>query len=184
MHNWLRLHSVAKNVQFYSLVLWNSFRVAHSDIQHSLPLLEWACVPRIMQLCKSDCFMSGFQMKTVGLVSLATQLSQGNWLILWNCRVQSTVHFSSPHISSGSHTKRHTKTGRPKCNPSSRQIENKFRSNFHTIKWWLWSSCQTTAHKARINLLPNPIVLHVPAYSGSGLYPHFHCTPPVLLSTC
>lgn len=184
VHNRLRLHSVPEYVQRYSWLLWNSFRIEHTDIQHYFPQSEWACVPRFMRLWKSHCSMPAFQMNAFDLVSLATQLFQGNWLILWNCRARRTVHFSSPHLSSVSHTQTHTKTGRSKCNSSSRQIENKFQSNFHTIKRWLWSSGQTTAHKARINLHSNPIVFRVPAYSGSGWYPRFHCIPPLLLSTC
>ncbi len=142
MHNRFRLHFVPENVQRYSWVLWNSFRIAHTDIEHYLPRSESACVPRLMQLCKSRCFMSGFQMNTVDLVSLATQLSQGNWLILWNCRVHSTVHFSSPLC----HTHKHTQ--KQAC-PNAIQAVGKLKTNFCPISTQWNGGCGNLAKRQR-----------------------------------
>lgn len=174
VHNRLGLHFVHEES---SRVSRNKATVAQDGNQHLPPPLlkgELACPGRHV----SPFHVTLPKMDPLDSVSLATQVSQVKRLISQNCRVQSSApplpSFSRPPARPPACLlSRRRREPTLRCNSSGGQIENKFRSNFHTmVRRLLLIWPKTEAAQSRGSVYSsNPIVFPVPAYSGSGLSP-------------
>lgn len=126
-------------------------------------------------------FTSSSQVDPLDSVSLATQVSQVKRLISQNCRVQSSAPPLAPSLCS-----RRRREPTLRCNSSGRQIENKFRSNFHTMArrllliWPKTAAAQSRDQSTPLILLCFLYLLTV----AQVCLPHFHHIPAPLLSTC
>lgn len=137
------------------------------------------------QVDMSHRFMSRSQVDPLDSVSLATQVSQVKRLISQNCRVQSSAPPLPPSLPP-SLCSRRRREPTLRCNSSGGQIENKFRSNFHTMArrllliWPKTAAAQSRDQSTPLILLCFLYLLTV----AQVCLPHFHRIPAPLLSTC
>lgn len=134
------------------------------------------------RVAPSHRFTSRSQVDPLDSVSLATQVSQVKRLISRNCRVQS----AAPPLPPSLPLLRRRREPTLRCNSSGGQIENKFRSNFHTMArrllliWPKTAAAQSRDQSTPLILLCFLYLLTV----AQVCLPHFHRIPAPLLSTC
>lgn len=125
------------------------------------------------------------QMNPLDSVSLATQVSQVKRLISQNCRVQS----SAPPLPSFPARLSLLPVHGPRSDAirAGGQIENKFRSNFHTMVRRLlliWPKTAAAQSRDQSTLLILLCFLYLLTVAQVCLPLHFHHIPAPLLSTC